>query len=154
MHSTYYLQVCLWQSLLAHFYLCNYLFQYFTFCVLLVMIMCAVYQILISLAKLVILSCICTGYLALIAFHVGWVSVLACVLLILQGLWVPHQQFCVCRNRSEVLWYRYLTVVVLFSFVVALIIHSQHTEATYRLDFLWKLQATGKMNQIVVIVLW
>ncbi|KDR18711.1 Adenylate cyclase type 5, partial [Zootermopsis nevadensis] len=96
--------------------------DYFTFCVLLVMIMCAVYQILISLAKLVILSCICTGYLALIMFYVG--------------------------NRSEMLWYRYLTVVILLSFVVALIIHSQHTEATYRLDFLWKLQATEEKEDM------
>jgi len=49
----------------------NDLFQYFTFCVMLVMIMCAVYQILISLAKLVILSCICASYLVLVMFHVG-----------------------------------------------------------------------------------
>lgn len=96
--------------------------DYFTFCVMLVMIMCAVYQILISLAKLVILSCICASYLVLVMFHVG--------------------------NRSEVLWYRYLTMVVLLGFVVALIIHSQHTEATYRLDFLWKLQATEEKEDM------
>lgn len=29
-------------------------------------------------------------------------------------------------------------------FVIALIFHSHQTEATYRLDFIWKLQATGK----------
>lgn len=28
-------------------------------------------------------------------------------------------------------------------FVIALIFHSHQTEATYRLDFIWKLQATG-----------
>lgn len=28
-------------------------------------------------------------------------------------------------------------------FVVALIFHGHQTEATYRLDFIWKLQATG-----------
>jgi hypothetical protein len=33
---------------------------------------------------------------------------------------------------------------------VALIIHSQQTEATYRLDFLWKLQATGKTKHSVI----
>jgi adenylate cyclase 5 len=48
------------------------------------------------------------------------------------------------------LWYPYLTVVVLLSFVVALVIHSQQTEATYRLDFLWKLQATGMTKQRVI----
>jgi hypothetical protein len=43
-------------------------------------------------------------------------------------------------------------VVVLLSFAVALIIHSQHTEATYRLDFLWKLQATGKIDYTAINV--
>jgi adenylate cyclase 5 len=42
-------------------------------------------------------------------------------------------------------------VVVLLSFVVALVIHSQQTEATYRLDFLWKLQATGMMKQRAIM---
>lgn len=32
--------------------------------------------------------------------------------------------------------------------MIALVIHSQQTEATYRLDFLWKLQATGKLTRI------
>ncbi|PSN33648.1 Adenylate cyclase type 6 [Blattella germanica] len=91
--------------------------EYATLCVLLVMIMCAVYQILVSLAKLLILSCACAGYLAVLVWH-----------------------------RGETLWYRYLTVVVLLGFVVALVIHSQQTEATYRLDFLWKLQATAEKN--------
>ncbi|XP_069690634.1 adenylate cyclase type 6 isoform X2 [Periplaneta americana] len=90
--------------------------EYFTLCVLLVMIMCAVYQILISLAKLLILSCVCAGYLALLVFHTG------------------------NRSGSE--------VVVLLGFVVALVIHSQQTEATYRLDFLWKLQATEEKEDM------
>lgn len=32
---------------------------------------------------------------------------------------------------------------LLMGLMIALVIHSQQTEATYRLDFLWKLQATG-----------
>ena len=39
---------------------------------------------------------------------------------------------------------RYVTVAVLVGFTVALFIHSQQTETTSRLDFLWKLQAHGK----------
>lgn len=31
-------------------------------------------------------------------------------------------------------------------FVVALIFHGHQTEATYRLDFIWKLQATGMLT--------
>lgn len=38
---------------------------------------------------------------------------------------------------------KYINIVVVVGFVIALIIHSQQTEATYRLDFVWKLQATG-----------
>lgn len=34
---------------------------------------------------------------------------------------------------------------MLVAFVVAFVIHGQQIEATSRLDFLWKLQATGKM---------
>ena len=34
-------------------------------------------------------------------------------------------------------------IFVIFAFIIALIIHGHQTEATYRLDFLWKLQATG-----------
>lgn len=41
-------------------------------------------------------------------------------------------------------WQLYLMVVILVGFMLALSIHSQQTEATYRLDFVWKLQATGE----------
>lgn len=34
--------------------------------------------------------------------------------------------------------------------MIALVIHSQQTEATYRLDFLWKLQAKGKHTRITI----
>ena len=96
------------------------LVDYFTLCVMLVMVMCAVYQILISLAKLLILSSVCSLYLLLLAWQ-----------------------------RGENLWLRYLTVVLLIGFVLALVIHSRQTEATYRLDFLWKLQATGRLCHLV-----
>jgi hypothetical protein len=36
-----------------------------------------------------------------------------------------------------------LTTLILVAFVAAFIIHGQQIEATSRLDFLWKLQATG-----------
>lgn len=41
---------------------------------------------------------------------------------------------------------RYINVILLVGFVIALILHGQQTEATYRLDFVWKLQATGKLS--------
>jgi hypothetical protein len=36
-----------------------------------------------------------------------------------------------------------LTALILAAFVAAFVIHGQQIEATSRLDFLWKLQATG-----------
>lgn len=36
-------------------------------------------------------------------------------------------------------------------FVCALIFHSHQTEATYRLDFIWKLQATGDLIIILIM---
>lgn len=36
-------------------------------------------------------------------------------------------------------------------FVCALIFHSHQTEATYRLDFIWKLQATGECRPHCVL---
>nr|CAD7257001.1 unnamed protein product [Timema shepardi] len=95
--------------------------EYFMFCVLLVMIMCAVYQILISLVKMLILSFICINYLGLLTFHT----------------WSRAQ-------RLDEL----LTLIVLIGFMLALVIHSQQTEATYRLDFLWKLQATEEKEDM------
>ena len=37
-----------------------------------------------------------------------------------------------------------MVIAIVISFTIALIIHGHQTEATYRLDFLWKLQATGE----------
>ena len=36
-----------------------------------------------------------------------------------------------------------MVIAIVISFTIALIIHGHQTESTYRLDFLWKLQATG-----------
>jgi hypothetical protein len=37
-------------------------------------------------------------------------------------------------------------IAIICSFIIALVIHGHQTEATYRLDFLWKLQATGQFT--------
>lgn len=41
---------------------------------------------------------------------------------------------------------KFFVIAVIYSFIIGLIIHGHQTEATYRLDFLWKLQATGNQN--------
>ena len=42
-----------------------------------------------------------------------------------------------------------LTALILAAFVAAFVIHGQQIEATSRLDFLWKLQATGIFSEII-----
>lgn len=53
----------------------------------------------------------------------------------------------VCDSQADT-WQLYLMAVVLLGFLLALVIHAQQTEATYRLDFVWKLQATGKTTSL------
>lgn len=96
--------------------------DYMLLYVLLIMVTTAVYQVLISIIKLVILSVVTVSYLAI-------------------HLTSPF-------TRQTDTWSLYLTVVILLGFLVALVIHSQQTEATYRLDFLWKLQATEEKEDM------
>lgn len=48
------------------------------------------------------------------------------------------------RPIEESFWIRILMFVVMMGLIVALILQAQQTEVTSRLDFLWKLQATGE----------
>lgn len=47
-------------------------------------------------------------------------------------------------SMEEALLRYIIDFIFLFAFMLALIFHSHQTEATYRLDFIWKLQATGE----------
>lgn len=47
-------------------------------------------------------------------------------------------------SAEEALLRYIIDSIFLFAFMLALIFHSHQTEATYRLDFIWKLQATGE----------
>ncbi|XP_020289621.1 adenylate cyclase type 5 isoform X2 [Pseudomyrmex gracilis] len=91
--------------------------------VMLVMVTCAVYQILTSVFKVAVLSIVVACYLG--------VS-------INQAL-----------NEGNVEYAeRWLAGVLVVFFMACLVAHSQHTETTYRLDFLWKLQATEEKEEI------
>ncbi len=43
---------------------------------------------------------------------------------------------------------KYVLIAVVLAFTVALAIHGHQTESTYRLDFLWKLQATEEKEEM------
>ena len=44
-----------------------------------------------------------------------------------------------------------MVIAIVISFTIALIIHGHQTESTYRLDFLWKLQATGWSTETCLV---
>ncbi|XP_054271943.1 adenylate cyclase type 6 [Macrosteles quadrilineatus] len=97
--------------------------DYILLYILLIMIMTAVHQVLISLVKLIILIVVSSVYVILY-------------------LTAP---FYIIQADT---WQLYLMVVILVGFMLALSIHSQQTEATYRLDFVWKLQATEEKEDM------
>ncbi|XP_075213692.1 adenylate cyclase type 6-like [Lycorma delicatula] len=96
--------------------------DYILNCVLLAMLTTAVFQVLASPFKLLLLLIISVSYIMLFLSY----------------------PFISQIEISS----RYLTIVVLIGFMIALVIHSQQTEATYRLDFLWKLQATEEKEDM------
>jgi len=59
---------------------------------------------------------------------------------------LKHSTIVSVQNRpiEESFWIRILMFVVMLGLIVALILQAQQTEVTSRLDFLWKLQATGE----------
>ncbi|XP_076034454.1 adenylate cyclase type 6-like isoform X2 [Oratosquilla oratoria] len=112
--------------------------DYFTFCVLLVMVTCAVYQMLFSLIKLLLLAAVCVAYLTLV--------------LGTHGTLFDNQDYLLLLHRgtseAQLFPSRYVTVAVLVGFTVAFFMHGQQTEATSRLDFLWKLEAHEEKDEI------
>ena len=56
---------------------------------------------------------------------------------------------CTYRNcPQDYIATKYVIIAVVLAFTVALAIHGHQTEATYRLDFLWKLQATEEKEEM------
>ncbi|XP_034941184.1 adenylate cyclase type 6 [Chelonus insularis] len=104
---------------------CNYILfsDLFPVLVMLVMVTCAVYQILTSVFKVAVLSIVVACYLAVSIYQAS--------------------------NEDDVdQTGRWLAGVLVIFFMAFLVAHSQHTEATYRLDFLWKLQATEEKEEM------
>lgn len=98
------------------------------------MISCAVYQILISMLKMAIFLCALATYLSISMIYQN----------VTDKILSSFPQLL----HSESLTNKYINIVILVGFITALIIHSQQTEATYRLDFVWKLQATDEKEEM------
>uniref|UniRef100_A0A1I8PN76 adenylate cyclase n=1 Tax=Stomoxys calcitrans TaxID=35570 RepID=A0A1I8PN76_STOCA len=111
---------------------CDYYLAVNTFLLLTLisMMTCAIYQVLRILLKLIIL-------IMASAFYVGF-----SVYFLLQ-----EEMYYKLDNEEALLRY-IIDLIFLFAFMLALIFHSHQTEATYRLDFIWKLQATEEKEDM------
>lgn len=115
--------------------------EYFTLCVVLVMISCAVFLMMRSIMKLVLLVIAAAAFL-------GIVFICNSVMFDNEDLYLWWKYGV---DSDVVLASKYYTVIILLSFVIALSIHGQQVESTSRLDFLWKLQATEEKEEMANI---
>ncbi|CAH0556509.1 unnamed protein product [Brassicogethes aeneus] len=110
-----------------------FLVDFLLLLVMVSMIACAVYQILISLFKTIILLGGMAGFLAVYITYTNQINL---------------YKLCFHNTRESAITLQYINVIILVGFVIALILHGQQTEATYRLDFVWKLQATEEKEDM------
>lgn len=90
------------------------------------MIGCAVYQMLISMLKMAVLAFALAGVVA--------------VKYLIDSRWPGVVE----ESPSS----QYSGIAIAVGFAAALVVHSVQTEATYRLDFVWKLQATDEKDEM------
>ncbi|KAH8286908.1 hypothetical protein KR018_009039, partial [Drosophila ironensis] len=112
---------------------CDFYLAYNTFLLLtlLSMMSCATYQVLRILLKLLLLLLASGSYMACSLY------------LYARSREISHE----LANEEALLRY-IIDSIFLFAFMLALIFHSHQTEATYRLDFIWKLQATEEKEDM------
>ncbi|XP_049884907.1 adenylate cyclase type 6 [Pectinophora gossypiella] len=106
---------------------------------LLAMFVCAAHQILITLLKTVLLVAMCAVYVVLASHRTAL------------GTAPAHADTSAADDQAEcsLEWSQQWTcVVVALGACVALLLHSQQTESTYRLDFIWKLQANDEKEDM------
>ncbi|KAL9907889.1 uncharacterized protein ACN427_003810 isoform 2-T5 [Glossina fuscipes fuscipes] len=97
---------------------------------LLSMMTCATYQVLRILLKLILL-------------------VLAAAFYISSSMYLlARKEIRLTLLNEEALLRYIIDSIFLFAFMLTLIFHSHQTEATYRLDFIWKLQATEEKEDM------
>ncbi|KAJ8738072.1 hypothetical protein PYW08_000667 [Mythimna loreyi] len=100
---------------------------------LLAMFLCAVHQILITVVKLALLSVTAAAYVAVTTHQ----------------LLAYDQHFYGYQRRCGLDWNQQWTnIVIALGATVALLLHSHQTESTYRLDFIWKLQANDEKEEM------
>ncbi|XP_055844529.1 adenylate cyclase type 6 [Episyrphus balteatus] len=91
---------------------------------------CAIYQVLRLLLKIILL-------LSAGLFYIGY-----------SMCYYSKRGIRISLENEETLFRYIIDLIFLLTFVMALIFHSHQTEATYRLDFIWKLQATEEKEDM------
>ncbi|XP_051912844.1 adenylate cyclase type 6-like isoform X3 [Hippocampus zosterae] len=122
--------------------------QYFSYSVLLTLLVCSVFLHISSIGKLALMLLIQLVFLLL----VEWPQVVLfdnADLLVkantLSGFNATAEQ---CLESVSKVPLKVMTPIILTVFVLALYLHSQQVESTARLDFLWKLQATEEKEEM------
>ncbi|KAL0851842.1 hypothetical protein ABMA28_000142 [Loxostege sticticalis] len=100
---------------------------------LMAMFLCAVHQILITMMKTLLLLIISLTYVAITTQEH----------LYLTNYFFEFQHQCGLDWNQQ-----WTNIVIAIGATVALILHSQQTESTYRLDFIWKLQANDEKEEM------
>ncbi|XP_040395619.1 adenylate cyclase type 6 [Cygnus olor] len=121
--------------------------EYFTYSVLLSLLACSVFLHISSIGKLLLMVAIEATYLVLVEGPQAALFDNADLLVVANALPFFNATQGECPAEGKVAL-RYVTPVVLAVFALALYLHAQQVESTARLDFLWKLQATGEKEEM------
>uniref|UniRef100_A0A1A9W399 adenylate cyclase n=1 Tax=Glossina brevipalpis TaxID=37001 RepID=A0A1A9W399_9MUSC len=113
-------------------YFCDYFLALNTFLLLtlLSMMTCATYQVLRILLKFILLMLTAVFYMSSSMYLLA------------------RKEIRLTMFNEEALLRYIIDSIFLFAFMLTLIFHSHQTEATYRLDFIWKLQATEEKEDM------
>ncbi|KAM6395047.1 LOW QUALITY PROTEIN: adenylate cyclase type 6 [Rhynochetos jubatus] len=121
--------------------------EYFSYSVVLSLLACSVFLHISSIGKLLLMVAIEATYLVLVEGPQATLFDNADLLVVANALPSFNVTQGECPAEGKVAL-RYVTPVILAVFALALYLHAQQVESTARLDFLWKLQATGEKEEM------
>ncbi|XP_078542039.1 adenylate cyclase type 6 [Lissotriton helveticus] len=127
---------------------CNFP-EYFNYSILLSLLACSVFLQISSIGKLVLMLSIEVLYIIIVEASEVVLFDNYDLLVTANALSTFNQtlESGECMASSKVAL-KYMTPVILMAFALALYLHAQQVESTARLDFLWKLQATGEKEEM------
>ncbi|XP_053704628.1 adenylate cyclase type 6-like [Synchiropus splendidus] len=146
------LTLCLSQDVPCHFP------EYFTYSVLLTLMVCSVFLHISSIGKLLLMLLVQLSFLLLVEGPHVTLFDNADVLVTANTFASPvneslrqfgfNETVEECPEEVTKVYLKVMTPVILTVFVLALYLHGQQVESTARLDFLWKLQATEEKEDM------